>query len=183
MQKSNLRNITAVMAKIIEVLSWIGAVCIVLSMIVLFATRDMIAEAYKSGAFDSQSISVTGVDSEAFINSLTNGSGIVALVPFVFFCALSALIFRNIYKVFQKANGDSPFSEANVKRIKNIGYYALAIPVSKIVMYAVFAVIVGINNLNISISLSEVVFGLVALCLAQYFAYGAELQREVDGLL
>ena len=183
MKNSKLRNITAVIAKVIEVISWVGAACIAAGMLLLVICRDKIIEAYNNGYIDTQNLTVRNGNAEAFVQSITSGKGFLFFIPFIVVLVLSALIFRNIYIIFQKSNNASPFSTENVTRIKRIGYYALAIPVSKIVMYMAFVVCAGVKDFELSVSLSEVAFGLVALCLAQYFAYGAELQREVDGLL
>ena len=34
-----------------------------------------------------------------------------------------------------------------------------------------------------SVGLADITYGLVVLCLSQYFAYGAKLEKDVEGLL
>ena len=39
------------------------------------------------------------------------------------------------------------------------------------------------RDIALEIEFSEVLFGLVILCLSQYFSYGASLEKDVNGLL
>ncbi len=185
MKNSKLRNVTAVMAKIIEVLGWFGTACIAIGSALIVIFNDEIVESYNSGVMEANnaSLNVTGGTTEQFMQMVEEGNGAYFFIPFLVVCVLSTLIFRNIYNIFKKSNTESPFAESNIKRIKNIGIYAIAIPVCKIVLYAIFAALSHSSQFYFSISLSEVVFGLVALCLSQYFAYGAQLENDVEGLL
>ena len=146
----------------------------------------MVKEAYDNGFMDSKNItfnSPAGYSTEWLVEVITNGNSFFLFAPVVVVLIFTSLIFRNIYQIFKSSNTSSPFSDENTKRIKRIGYYAIAIPASKIVMAIIIGIIARFVSYNVSISLSEIVFGLVALCLSQYFAYGAQLQKDVDGLL
>ena len=184
MKNSKLRNLTAVLSKIIEVVGWLCTGLLVVTSIILTITKDYVTEAYESGAMEGGRITVNGVDStEQFMESVGKGTAAWEILPYAVMLIFTALIFRNIYMVFRKNNTASPFSAENIKRIKNIGYFAIALPVAKMVMQLLVMLLRGSTDIMLSVSLSEFVFGLVALVLAQYFAYGAELERDVDGLL
>lgn len=43
--------------------------------------------------------------------------------------------------------------------------------------------VVGSRKVEFFVNMQPIAFGLVVLCLAQFFAYGAELEHDVDGLL
>jgi len=111
------------------------------------------------------------------------GNAAFVFIPFAILLVITALIFRNVYLVFRKKNVESPFSPENIKRIRNIGILAIAMPISKAIMGVLFVIVTHTTNFMLSISLSEFVIGLVALCLTQYFAYGTQLEKDVDGLL
>ena len=184
MKNSGLRNLTAVLSKIIEVIGWFCAGLLVVTSIVLTISRNYVTEAYTQGVMSGGSVTVNGADTtEQFMESVGNGTVALELLPYVVLLIFTALIFRNIYMVFRKSNTASPFSAENIKRIKNIGYLAIALPIAKMVMQLITTLLKGSTDVMLSVSLSEFVFGLVALVLAQYFAYGAELERDVDGLL
>ena len=184
MKNSKLRNLTAVLSKIIEVIGWFCAGLLLVTSIVLVFTKDYVTEAYENGAMEGGRITVNGVDStEQFMESVGKGTAAWEILPYAVMLIFTALIFRNIYMVFRKNNTASPFSAENIKRIKNIGYFAIALPIAKMVMQLIITLLRGSTDIMLSVSLSEFVFGLVALVLAQYFAYGAELERDVDGLL
>ncbi len=184
MKNSGLRNLTAVLSKIIEVIGLFCAGLLLVTSIVLVFTKDYVTEAYENGAMGGGRITVNGVDStEQFMESVGKGTAAFELLPYVVLLIFTALIFRNIYMVFRKKNTASPFSAENIKRIKNIGYLAVALPIAKMVMQLIITLLRGSTDIMLSVSLSECVCGLVALVLAQYFAYGAELERDVDGLL
>ncbi len=94
---------------------------------------------------------------------------------------LTALMFRNVNLIFKTTNQESPFAAVNVKRVQQIGYIAISLPIVKLVANVIAGLF--IQDTVISVELSEVLFGLIILCLAQYFAYGASLEKDVNGLL
>lgn len=187
MKNSTLRNVTAVIAKIIEVVSWFCCGCLLVATLVLTINKKLIMDEYEGEVAANGHFSFTaanGVDiTDRFIASVGNGTVFWELAPYIVLLVLTALIFMNIYKVFRKSNTASPFSAENIKRIKTIGYLTIAIPVAKVVMQLVYLLVTGETNYDFSISLAEFAFGLVALSLAQYFAYGAQLEHDVDGLV
>lgn len=187
MKNSALRNATAVIAKIIEVVSWFVVGCLLVASLVLTINKYLIMDEYDKEVVSGGNVSLSaanGVDiNERFIASVGNGTVFWELAPYMILLVITALIFMNIYNVFRKSNTASPFSAENIKRIKNIGYLSIAIPVSKVIIQLICYVVTGATNYDFSISLAEFAFGLVALSLAQYFAYGANLEHDVDGLV
>ena len=186
MKNSKLRNVTAVLAKIIEVVSWAGAVLMVVSTFVLGFTADDIQQAYANGFINTDNIKVepsAGFTADWLLQTVIDGKAAVSFVPFIVILVISALIFRNVYLIFKKTNTASPFAEENIKKIRNIGILTIALPISKIIMSILCQVLTHSTNYMLSVELSEIVIGLVALCLTQYFAYGAQLEKDVDGLL
>lgn len=186
MKDSRLRKITAVLAKIIEVVGYCGTVICLIAAVGLTLGKTQIAEAYENSTITAGNITVQGTTnySSDWVNSvIASGNAAYVFIPFAIMVFLTALIFRNVYQVFKASNTASPFSMENVKRIRNIGYYAIALPIVKVVSGVICFIVTKTGDGMFSVELSEVVFGLVALCLSQYFAYGAQLQKDVDGLL
>lgn len=184
MKNSKLRNLTANLSRIIEVVSWAGIGILVVESILLTIFNDKVIADYNNGALSGGTFTVNGMDNtQQFMEAIEKGLAFWEFLPYIILLFFTAMIFRNIYLVFRKKNTASPFSEENIKRIKNIGYLAIALPIAKAVIQAICLLVKGSTNVNLSVSLSDFVFGLVALVLAQYFAYGAQLEKDVDGLL
>ncbi len=182
MKTSKVRNITAALAKFMEVIAFVGDGLLVIGLVAVLALSGEVKRGFVEG-FNDQSLKLSTfgdgisnitVDNVTPILSAVGIAGLIILT-------LSALLFRNIYRLFRQTNSASPFFEANVKLVKQIGFFAVAIPVCKCICNLVMGVIV--ENVSLGFELSELLFGLVILCLAQYFAYGASLEKDVDGLL
>ena len=103
-----------------------------------------------------------------------------------------AMICRNIYLIFKTANGETKFSQGKtpfqpdiVRMIREIGIFSIAIPIVEIIMSIVGSLVLGPlgAEFDFSVNLVSVFFGLVVLCLSQFFAYGVQLQKETDGLV
>ena len=113
--------------------------------------------------------------------------GILQIVTSVFL----GMIFRNINQIFQisagktKASlGPTPFQPANVKRVRQIALFAVGIPLVELIGFGCIALLVGPEVfVTYGIHLEFILLGIVVLCLSQFFAYGVELQTDVDGLL
>ncbi len=186
MKDSKLRKVTAVLAKIIEVCGWFGVAMMIIASVALTLGKNQIMSAYQSGYLTAGNVTVTGTinnTSDWMLDVVGRGGAMLVFIPLAILCALTALIFRNVYRIFKASNVSSPFSADNVKRIRNIGIYTIALPIVKVVAAIICFAVMKSGDYTLSVELSEVVFGLVALCLSQYFAYGAELQNDVDGLL
>ncbi|MBE5845344.1 MAG: DUF2975 domain-containing protein [Butyrivibrio sp.] len=187
MKDSKLRNATAILAKVIEVVGWFGVVMMIVTAIIMTRSAELFKEAAENGVvFTATKIgpnSVSNPASDWVVDAIMQGNAAFVFIPFAILLVITALIFRNVYLVFRKKNVESPFSPENIKRIRNIGILAIAMPISKAIMGVLFVIVTHTTNFMLSISLSEFVIGLVALCLTQYFAYGTQLEKDVDGLL
>lgn len=50
-------------------------------------------------------------------------------------------------------------------------------------MSVIIRLVIGVDAVEININQSGLFMGIIVLCLTQYFIYGAELEKDVDGLL
>ena len=187
MERSTLRNVTAVIAKVIEVFSLVlTAISTVILGLFTFGTK-MIMDVFET---------VKGLEPQMFEQAMRNGAVYLtdsngnmnfagmragALV-IIITCALTAVICRNLYMIFKKSDNESPFSDDIIKRIKTIGICAIASPAVQIIIAAIVRMIFGME-LSLDGILSKLFLGLVVLCLSQYFVYGAQIEKDVDGLL
>ncbi len=179
MKSSKLRDVTAVFAKILEVISFVGAGLALLGLITIVAMKDQVIKLYTNPNFSLTTTS--GFDLSSVNESNIVPTFVVLLITGIVIAILAGFMFRNINQVFRVTNTASPFDISNVNRIKRIGYLALSLPLCKLVTNIVLGLIV--KNISIGLEASEILSGLIILCIAQYFAYGASLEKDVEGLL
>lgn len=178
-----LNKAAKVLSKICEVGLWIGVVGMIIFFCAINFAENTVTNAIMSG-LDGNSLTITGVNFE-----IIDGNGNlsvtalkIALFSSIFIIALIAMIFRNVYLIFKKSETESPFANDNVRMVREIGIFSIAIPVIELIA-AIVGGIIGGGVVNVSINLVTIVFGIVMLCLSQFFAYGASLEHDVDGLL
>ena len=66
---------------------------------------------------------------------------------------------------------------------KYIGIFAIAVPVIGLVMSVITRLVIGVENVEISIDMASIFMGVIVLGLKQFFVHGASLEEDVDGLL
>ena len=129
------------------------------------------------------------------VNKVTNVIG--AITPFIIFfltlaitLALMAMCARNVHLIFKTSEGrtrfskgKTPFQPDNIRMVREIGIFLIAIPVVQFIMSIVARIALGPDMVESSLGMQTVFMGLVVLALSQYFAYGMQLQGDVDGLL
>ena len=50
-------------------------------------------------------------------------------------------------------------------------------------MSIIVRLVTGVETAEISIDMGGIFMGIIVLCLTQYFVHGADLEKDVDGLL
>lgn len=96
---------------------------------------------------------------------------------------LMAMIFRNLYLILKKSEQSSPFAADNIRMLREIGIFSISIPLIGYLMSIISRLVIGYEIAEVSSSTEGFVFGLVILCLTEFFIYGAKLEKDVDGLL
>lgn len=181
----SLNKLTTVIAKIFEVFHWVGAGLFVLCAIFSAFAKDLLYHVTDAAELTQSNISVYG-----FEVSLVNSTGQFDYTVFTIFCIgaviimmLMAMVFRNIYLIVKKSTATTPFQKDNVRMVKEIGIFSIAIPVVGLIMSMVVRLVCGVDAVDTSVSLGGFAIGIIVLCLTQYFAYGVQLQSDVDGLV
>lgn len=180
-----VNKISMVVLKILEVAHWIGSV----SMVVAFILSLMGSAAMRNAVGLSGAQGDTMLNTYGFEVSITDNAGApnlqaVALFALgaVFILALMAMILRNAYLIISKSNNTTPFQKDNTRMVREIGIFAIAVPVVALIMSCIIHLIFG-GGIETSVRFDSAVIGIVALALSNVFAYGMELQNDVDGLL
>ncbi len=178
MKSSQLRNFTATLSKIVEILLCASAGILVSIGLLFLILQQKISQAIQGGLsiLEVSDINLTNISAE---------NQIYILAFILFFSAILMVIFsrifRNIHRIFQNTNTESPFAPANINLVKQIGFFAISIPICKIMRSLILGLI--LKNFQISVELNELLLGLIVLCLSQYFAYGSSLEQDVNGLV
>ena len=182
-----LNTFGKVITKIFEVFHWIGTVGMAIAAIgIIFANNSV--ENFKSLVaedFVNDDFSVYGFEISC---PVVNGELNVA--AFVIFCiaaallmSVVALIFRNLHLIFKKAENSTPFTKDNVRMMREIGIFAIAIPFTGFIMSVIARFVCGVDFAEISVDMGGISMGIIVLCFSQFFAHGVELEHDVDGLL
>ena len=188
---SKLNKAVTIIAKIAEVFMWIGAAfSIVITALVATGNQGMMW-LFTDAA--EQSVLSTGgftIVTAGLASGQLVAAYIVFFVTFLITCVLMALVFRNIYLSFKTAagktkfsEGETPFQPAIIRMVREIGIFCIAIPIVQLIMSIIGTAVIGPDVFEGSVGLFGIFVGLVVLCLAQFFAYGAQLQRDTEGLV
>lgn len=177
-----LDKATRVLAKVVEVAHWIGAVSMLVGLVLSFFDGMV-----QAGPADLAGESLACYGFEA---AVVNAAGQVDLTALRCFCAagavilsLMAMVFRNIYLIMKKSENDTPFQKDNVRMVREIGIFMIAVPLMGLAANILLRVLVGADGVETSEDLSGVLIGLVVLCLSRIFARGVELEADADGLV
>ncbi len=170
-----------VLSKIVEVISWIGMVMLFLmAVLFLFAPEQMRRDLLPQGGL---SIHGTEMAIDAAAASLPVASMVILLLGGALGFGVTAWLFRLMHQVLKTAETAPPVHPENVRRIERIGWLAIAMPVLGLVISLVAQLFCPGYVFEINIDLTGIVMGVLVLCLSQFFAQGAALQNDVDGLV
>ena len=186
---AKLNRAAAVIAKIMEVFHWVAVGLLLVSLIVYFVDEKLLKYCMDLG---NGEFAVSGYSIHVLNDSgdLIPGAFVSALIIGILVCGLMAMVFRNIDLIFKTtagktkfSQGTTPFQPDNVRMLREIGIFAIAIPVAEGICDGIVKLVVGHDAVESSVSTVGIVFGVALLCLSQFFAYGVQLQNDSDGLL
>lgn len=179
-----VNKIAKVIAKVLEIVHWVATGLMAASAICSAAAPQYLGYFMDMSELEGET-SVYG-----FEVALSNSSGEISTATLMLFAigsviifALVAMIFRNIYLIIKKSESGSPFQKDNIRMLKEIGIFSIAIPVIGWIMSTIIRLVVGVDVTETSVDLYGFVMGIIVLCLTQFFVYGSELERDVDGLV
>lgn len=176
-----------IVTKIVEVFHWVGvalmaaaAVCSIIApsaveYFVGFDAKECCGAELAVYGFEINAPVVNGqVDMTAF---LMFGISAVIILSFM------AMVFRNLHLIIKNSEGTTPFQPDNVRMLREVGIFAISVPVVGYIMSIITRIVLGVDTAEISNNLSGFVIGIVVLCMTQFFARGIELENDVDGLV
>ena len=97
--------------------------------------------------------------------------------------SIGKVITKILEVIFKNSENNTPFQKNNIRIMKEIGIFSIAVPMIGLIMSIIVRLVTGVETAEISIDMSGIFMGIVVLCLTQYFVHGANLEKDVDGLL
>lgn len=190
---NTLCSAALVISKIVEIFHWIAAGTMGVLLVCSLTFRNQLSAFWnsKTGVFG------TSLTTYGFEVTAANPDGTVNMTAVTLFSvgaiislSLFAMIFRNAYLILKTAKGntwfstgDTPFQGHIVRMLREIGIFLIAAALIGYVMSIVIRAAAGSEAVDISVRFDGIIIGLLVLCLSQFFAYGSELQKDVDGLV
>ena len=182
-----INKLGTIITKILEVFHWVGAALMAAATVCSLAAPGWVGYfvGFDAKACCGANLTVYGFEVNA---PVVNGSvdmttfflfGIGAVVILV----LMAMVFRNLHLIFKKSEDATPFQKDNIRMLKEIGIFSIAVPVVGILMSILVRIVIGVDAAETSVSQSGIIMGIIVLRLTQFFIHGAELEKDVDGLL
>ena len=180
---------TYIIAKIMEVGNWVLGIILLVGAILVTASPEMLA--FANNIFEG-TINIYGFEVSLFNSDGTflNGMLQAAFVIGALVSSLIAMMFRDIYLIGRltlgqtsHAKGATPFQPDNVRMIREIGIFAIAVPLVQYLSSIILRLIFGFETDISGFAYMGFVFGIAMLCLSQVFAYGVQLQQDTDGLI
>ncbi len=177
-----LSKVAKVLAKLAEIAHWIGAVGMLVGVVLILTMgQDAVigdpGEPGTQAAVYGFELAVVDEAGEPDLEALA-----VLMVAGAILMTLMALTFRNVPLILKIWEGTTPFQPGNVRMVREIGWFLMALPVVGLIMSVVARLAVGVEA-EADVTMGSFVVGLVVLCLSQVFARGLALESDVDGLL
>ena len=176
-----------IVTKILEVFHWVGAALMTAATVCSAAAPNWVK--YFVG-FDAKECCGANLEVYGFEVNAPVVNGNADMTSFMLFgigatviLAVMAMVFRNLHLIFKKSENGTPFQKDNIRMMKEIGIFSIAVPVIGFIMSIIVRLVTGVETAEISIDMGGIFMGSIVLCLTQYFIHGANLEKDVDGLL
>lgn len=186
-----LNKATLFLSKFFEILYWLGALFsagLVITTLVARNWLEQLLQESMTGAFDG--IKVGGLELVVTGGKISMSAFVLSAVAGIVIASLFAMIFRNVYLILKTAQGktwfsqgDTPFQKDIVRMLREIGIFLLSTCAVDLLWSIGLRFFIGVDNVELSIGLEKIILGMMVLCLTQFFDYGSQLQKDVDGLL
>ncbi|MBE6806826.1 MAG: DUF2975 domain-containing protein [Ruminococcaceae bacterium] len=185
--KKNFYKLGNILAKILEVFHWVGTALMAAATVCAAIQPEWVK--YFVG-FEAKECCGATLTVYGFQTNVPVIHGEMDWTAFLLFgigatliLAVMALVFRNLHLIFKNSENASPFQKDNIRRMREIGYFSIAVPVVGLIMSIVVRLITGVDATENSMDMNGVFMGVLVLCLTQIFVHGAQLEQDVDGLL
>ena len=182
-----INKLGKIITKILEVFHWVGAALLLAATVCSVAAPNWVK--YFVG-FDAKECCGANLEVYGFeVNApVVNGNADMTFfmlfgIGGIIILGVMAMVFRNLHLIFKKSENGTPFQKDNIRMMKEIGIFSIAVPVISFIMSIIVRLVTGVEGAEISIDMGGIFMGIIVLHLTQYFVHGADLEIVVDGLL
>lgn len=182
----NIDLIALMFTKAAEILHWMGAAMMALLLVCSLAAWGWL------GPVLQRNMDRFGLEASMYGFNLVvfDAAGQVDMRSIAMFAlcgiivlSLMAMVFRNVNLVLRKSQDSTPFQPDNIRMLREIGYFMIAVPLIELVLSFVVRLLLGADHSTVSVELDGILIGILVLCLTRIFAHGMELEQDVDGLM
>lgn len=184
---NRINKLGMILTKIVEVFHWVGAVLMAIATVCAKAAPEWVKLFV---GFDAKDCCGVNLEVYGFEVNAPVVNGNTDMTSFFIFgigatmiLIVMAMVFRNLHLIFKRSVNTTPFQKDNIRMMREIGIFSIAVPVIGIFMSFIFRLVVGVDAVENSMDMNGIFMGIVVLCLTQFFVHGAELEKDVDGLL
>ncbi len=165
-----------IITRTLEVFAIIGTILCLGMTVMAFVNPQWLLE--------NGTMTVNGIEISKPLERIANPSIPMAIIFLTGAVAtvLAALMLHRMHGIIVETMAGRPFQPCTVKWMKQIGYCAVVMPLVGALMSTV-AMLINVDGIYATLDLSGLLMGVLVLCLTHVFAYGLELQKDVDGLL
>ena len=176
-----------VITKIAEVFHWVGAALMAAATVCSKAAPEWVK--FFVG-FDAKECCGANLEVYGFEINAPVVNGTVDMTVFFLFgigavliLSVMAMVFRSLHLIFKRSENTTPFQKDNIRMMRKIGIFSIAVPVIGFIMGIIVRLVAGVETAEISLDTAGIFMGVIVLCLTQFFVHGAELEKDADGLL
>lgn len=179
-----ISKVGSIITKIMEVFHWVGAAILAAATVCAKAAPNYVDRfvGFEAKECCGAELEIYGFEVNAPV--INGNADMTCFLLFgiggVIILALMAMIFRNLYHIFK---GTSPFRKENIRLMREIGIFAIAVPVVGFLMSIVVRLVMGVEAAEVSVDMGGIFMGIIILSLTQFFIRGAELEEDAEGLL
>ena len=183
----DIDKLGTVVTRVLEVFHWVGAALMAAATVCSVAAPQWVGRFVEFDAKDccGANLEVYGFEVNAPV--VNGGVDMTSFLLFgigaVLILAVMAMVFRNLHLIFKKSQNTTPFQKDNIRMMREIGIFSIAVPVIGFIMSIVIRLVTGVETAEISIDMGGIFMGVIVLCITQFFVHGAELERDVEGLV
>jgi len=184
---SGIGKAAKVITKVLEICHWVGAALMAAASICALTAPQYVGYFVD---FDAKECCGAELDVYGFEVHAAVIDGAVDMTAFALFgigaviiLVLMAMVFRNLNLILKKSEQNTPFQKDNIRMMKEIGLFSIAVPVVGLVMSVFTRLILGVDRSELSVGMGGLFMGMIVLCLTQFFVHGAELEEDIEGLV
>ena len=176
-----LMRIAEFLAGVMEVLHWMAA-----AAMAALGVCSLAAWGWLGGILsrvEDLSLSTYGFEISAGEGGLAAKAVLLFAIAAVVILSLMAMIFRNVRLILKRSRGTSPFQQDNVRMLREIGIFFIAIPAVSLTMAVLLRLLLGDTVETATLDPTHFVMGIFMLCLSLAFDRGAALEADTEGLV